>query len=61
MQYTGHTGVWQFCTSERIGHATPPWATLRFTARERLCDPLPHVTVQVLQAPQTETTQSTGQ
>jgi hypothetical protein len=60
-QSTGQGSELHACDSDRNGQATPPWLTLRVTARERLCEPPPHVVVHSVHACHVSTTQSTGQ
>ena len=56
----GHGCSMQVRVSEACGHATPPnWGAT--VARLRFCEPVPHDRVQVVQAPNAGTTQSTGQ
>jgi hypothetical protein len=59
-QSTGPGEVLHACVSASVGQPTPPFWSVRVTARERSCVPPPHVAVQGPQAAHEETSQSTA-
>lgn len=60
-QSTGHGCSLHGCVSFKAGHATPPCAACVVIVRCRILEPPPHDWLHVELAPQSDTTQSTGQ
>ena len=60
-QSTGHGCSLHGCVSFKAGHATPPCAACVVIVRCRILKPPPHDWLHVELAPQSDTTQSTGQ
>ena len=60
-QSTGHACTLHLFVSAEWGQALPPCAGMRATLRVRALLPPPHVVVQPVHVPQSDTLQSTGQ
>jgi hypothetical protein len=51
----------QACVLMSVGQLAPPLDGFVVTVRDRVCEPMPHVTLQDPKEPQLETAQSTGE